>query len=763
MRIDIKEFGRGRITARNPNQLPLGACRDSLNVLHNEGLDTAFLRNWIDRVWATSPAGGSATLAVHELVKSDDTISLLTKIGTVLYSFALTPATELTSLATGLASGFMSQFATANGLAFIADNAKNYITNGTAAVTHELQKSGPQGTHTLGARTGTAVGNTAATIKYWMTDVEPTTSEETPPSASVSIARLADEGVAITGLTYTGTFTTKRLYRDIAGNTQPYRVITLAASATTHRARAANVATITTAAAHSLQVGQSVTVSGVGGSGYNATANVATTPTTTSFTYSNTGDAEGTTADTGGTVYKAGYLDDTLDSALTTVSTVHDDAGSASIEMPGAFDHICFYRGRLFAANASSARLRWSNLHEPTQWSNASTAYMDIGLWDGSPITGVIAFRGSLVIFKRRSIWIMNGDVDENTFTFAPVVIGIGCIAPRTIAKDGDRAVYFVGENAVYVFDLTSAAPISSSIRPDIDGIATWYSPSGWKLSRAENFCAGINPRERTYRVSVTPIGATTNTETHVFSINSGAWWREQLAMGQIVPSCYSDTSDVGPIHNTNSIVKLYVGDENGYLCEMDTTSDGDGVTGGTKSATITNYVDATGVITCSAAAFRTTGDGLKYLSVTLRRAADGSHETKQITANAATTITAASTWTTDPVVGDTILIGAMEATLSFGQMDFDNVQKKHWKRIEFGFADMDSTTPYRVGYTLGTDTAPTASTSLTTVTNQARVPVHRRAVTMGVYLDVIGVAFGLHVLSLAVEVEQYTAQRPTQ
>ena len=72
---------------------------------------------------------------------------------------------------------------------------------------------------------------------------------------------------------------------------------------TTYRARsAANVATLTTASAHGLRVGDVVVITGVGGTGYNATAAVTVVGSTTTFSYANTGSSEGTTADSGGTV-----------------------------------------------------------------------------------------------------------------------------------------------------------------------------------------------------------------------------------------------------------------------------------------------------------------------------------------------------------------------------------------------------------------------------------------------------------------------------
>lgn len=72
--------------------------------------------------------------------------------------------------------------------------------------------------------------------------------------------------------------------------------------ATTNRARASNVATITTAATHGLTVGMTVAISGLGGTGYNGTFVVASVPSGTTFTYANTGANEATTSDTLGTV-----------------------------------------------------------------------------------------------------------------------------------------------------------------------------------------------------------------------------------------------------------------------------------------------------------------------------------------------------------------------------------------------------------------------------------------------------------------------------
>lgn len=72
-------------------------------------------------------------------------------------------------------------------------------------------------------------------------------------------------------------------------------------------ARAANVVTITTSGVHGFVTGDYVTVAAVTNTGFNGNFTVASTPTTTSFTYAQVGSTVGTTADTG-TVTDLSYV-----------------------------------------------------------------------------------------------------------------------------------------------------------------------------------------------------------------------------------------------------------------------------------------------------------------------------------------------------------------------------------------------------------------------------------------------------------------------
>lgn len=72
---------------------------------------------------------------------------------------------------------------------------------------------------------------------------------------------------------------------------------------TTYRARSSNVATITTSSNHGMSTGETCTVSGLGGTGYNDEDVTITVTSPTTFTYSNIGANESSTADANGLVF----------------------------------------------------------------------------------------------------------------------------------------------------------------------------------------------------------------------------------------------------------------------------------------------------------------------------------------------------------------------------------------------------------------------------------------------------------------------------
>ena len=107
-------------------------------------------------------------------------------------------------------------------------------------------------------------------------------------------------------------------------------------------ARAANVVTISTAGVHSFVVGDYVTVAAVTNTGFNGNFTITGTPTTTSFTYAQTGSTVSTTADTG-TVTDLSYVN----LATNVTGTLYPNfGGTGTTTLP---------TGNLIVGNATSA------------------------------------------------------------------------------------------------------------------------------------------------------------------------------------------------------------------------------------------------------------------------------------------------------------------------------------------------------------------------------------------------------------------------
>lgn len=664
----VERLGRGRMTDRNASKLPPGSARDSLNLHHNREDQRAKTRDAIDRVWAARP-GNSAVLTLYELIQSDGTSKCVAKVGTALYSFTY-PTPAPSSFLTGMHATHQAQIASAANRMFIADRAKNYLSDGTSAGTIELQKAAVNGTFS-GASSGTATGNVAATITYWFTDVAPThilmecppgnTTVSGGPGTKITVARSADAGVNLSGFTYSGDYTRKHIYRNRPGDPQPYYVTSIDSPINT-------------------------------------------------------------------------IQDLSLDTSLDTVSTVHDENGVPSIEKPEAAQHVTEHRGRAFLANLDGATsdLRWSRILEFTQFENYDEARRSIKKNDGTEITGIVSWRGSLVIFKNRSIYVMNGSDDQARFEVQPMVLGVGARAPRSIVATENDILFLSESDGVYAFNLRDGI---RRVSMPIDGD---FASLAWSLTDA--FCAGYDRVNKQYLISVAPYGVTTNTKTHVLNLDTGAWGRFEFGMGVIKPTCY------GEMRNAAGELSLYLGSTNGYAYEMNTSTGADGVTSGTKTGAVTSSADTTHV-TVSGATFLNTDDKLKGLSATLVTTA-GDVETREIDTNSGTEITVTSAFTVTRV-GSTLYIGAIQAMLHLNRVDFGAPGYKATSYIDVLWEKQTHTIPLQVGYTKDGDTAPTAKTSLRMDGGyRGRAPAFDRCVGVSLYFNIVGTDAPFDILS---------------
>ena len=434
------------------------------------------------------------------------------------------------------------------------------------------------------------------------------------------------------------------------------------------------------------------------------------------------------------------YTDSTSDASLTTVSTIHTSAGASKTDRPVAATDVIYHRGRvhLIGLTGARSRHRWSQINS-FSFDSTTDARHDVESDDGDFFWRGFSYDGALILMKDHSIHIMNGDVDELSFTWQTVSdkdTGIGCYCPFTSVAT-PIGIIFQGECGVYVYRPGMREPqrISDTIQDDIDDL---------DYSRRLLFVGGYDPCNRAYLLSVTPSGAATNTRTYAYFIDTGYWSDWRFGMGNL------DAANWALIHNTTSRMKAYLGESEGWVYESDADTGNDGVTSGTESGTATGG-SATSV-TDTTAAFRTTGDGLTDITATIRAAGTNNYESQEISSNTGTILTTA-TFTTTPASGDTYYVGAIEGILSLGRFDFDDAGYKRFHAINFEFQSQTHTASLLLGFTVDGDTQPTTVTSFSqSGIFRISVPVNRIGVGISPYIRTVGTDHPFEILKVEID-----------
>jgi len=123
------------------------------------------------------------------------------------------------------------------------------------------------------------------------------------------------------------------------------------------------------------------------------------------------------------------------------------------------------WQNRVWFFGASTARTRayYSDLGNPSSY--GASSYIDIpSPYDGDEITGVAILYGNLVVFKRRSIYIIQGDAPEN-FIVSKTNSAVGCVSPYSIVTI-DNLVYFVSDKGLYAMNLSNTKHIVYKVEP---------------------------------------------------------------------------------------------------------------------------------------------------------------------------------------------------------------------------------------------------------------------------------------------------------
>tara|TARA_R100000781_G_scaffold53820_1_gene35184 strand:+ start:2340 stop:4946 length:2607 start_codon:yes stop_codon:yes gene_type:complete len=198
---------------------------------------------------------------------------------------------------------------------------------------------------------------------------------------------------------------------------------------TTHRTRSSNVSTLTTASAHGLVTGQAVTISGLGGSDYNASDVVITVTSTTAFTYANTGSDEGSTADTNGVVTNDSFLDD-FDFLNLVDLLITDEYDAPKSTMTG----LTLAQNNMVAGFFEN-QLCFAEPNKPWAWPLSYRTTFE------SDIVAIASVGGFLLVLTDEFAYRVSGN-DPATLSITKIDKAYPCLSKRSVVNMGYGVLY---------------------------------------------------------------------------------------------------------------------------------------------------------------------------------------------------------------------------------------------------------------------------------------------------------------------------------
>jgi len=257
--------------------------------------------------------------------------------------------------------------------------------------------------------------------------------------------------------------------------------VSKAAQSITTVARTTNVTTITTSVAHGYSIGDSVTVTAVTNTTVNGTFIIAAVPTTTTFTYSNTGTNITSGADTGtvtfqyvtpsnqrwrftqfGNVLIAANGGNRLQGYNVNSSTNFSDLAADAPQSR----YITVVRdfvvsGYVNESTVRPNRVQWSALNDESSWTNSATTQADFqDIPDGGSVVGLTGGEFGLV-FMDRSIHRMSYVGSPLVFQFDNISRNQGCYEANSIIQYGGTS-FFLSDDGFYACDGQKIIPIGN-------------------------------------------------------------------------------------------------------------------------------------------------------------------------------------------------------------------------------------------------------------------------------------------------------------
>lgn len=286
-------------------------------------------------------------------------------------------------------------------------------------------------------------------------------------------------------------------------------------------ARAANVVTLTTGAAHGFAAGDTVTIAGAdaggGGTNPNGSFTILTVPTTTSFTFAQTA-ANDSKNPSVGTASLPLLVD--LDSGTWTERDVE------SLDPPTGCHLIAEWQDRLVLAGPAPFQLGGpkntlylSDLGDPTKFRVGVYVdppadyggYITVGTQE---LTALFKIGSTLGLASKGAVWVLDG-TDWSNWRLMQVSDQAGCATQET-ARSGDNDALFQGRGSVWRIDGgLRVVDVGADIRNTLSGL----SETGQAAAFAE-----IAKDDRGRRHYVLGFPTATSSYAYALDLLTGAW-----------------------------------------------------------------------------------------------------------------------------------------------------------------------------------------------------------------------------------------------
>lgn len=134
-------------------------------------------------------------------------------------------------------------------------------------------------------------------------------------------------------------------------------------------------------------------------------------------------------------------------------------------------------------ATSDGAKLSYSDVGDPANWTTGSAGFLNINAGDGQNIVALFVYYNDILVFKTRSTWRYAYSSDPATGTVSQVSATVGCSSPEAVVPH-ENLVYVVYSDKVYEMSNYNFRVINNkvplSVSAEVAGLDVPVSASIW-------------------------------------------------------------------------------------------------------------------------------------------------------------------------------------------------------------------------------------------------------------------------------------------